>query len=182
MSALSSCPAPSSEAGVVPAQSLPLTEAQEGLWYAQRLDASNPIYNIGHCTQIRGPLDLDCFERAVNTTLAEADALTLRFLDLPDGPRQYLDPAQQPTLEVLDLSQVSQGESRARQLMRQDLAIAIDLAASPLARHVLFIVGADHFLWYQRIHHLATDGYGMALIEARVTQLYAAYVNGQTQQ
>ena len=50
----------------------PLTEAQEGLWYAQRLDPANPIFNPAHCTTLRSPLDVPRFERAVNQALAEA--------------------------------------------------------------------------------------------------------------
>ncbi|WP_353151936.1 amino acid adenylation domain-containing protein [Pollutimonas bauzanensis] len=182
MSVFSSEPVPTLLADGAPAQLLPLTEAQEGLWYAQRLDTANPIYNTGHCTEIRGPLDVDNFERAVNAALVEADALTLRFIDLPEGPRQYMDPSQQIVLEISDLSQVDGNDNLAHRLMREDLAVAVDPTASPLARHVLFIIGPDHFLWYQRIHHLAADGYGMALIEARVTQLYAAYISGQARQ
>src|SRR5690606_15999353 len=51
-----------------------------------------------------------------------------------------------------------------------------------LARHVLFILGPEHYLWYQRVHHLAADGYGMALIEGRSMQLYRALGTADTAQ
>lgn len=160
----------------------PLTEAQAGLWYAQRLDPDNPIFNTGHCTDIHSPLDLDCFSRAVNQALDEAQALALRMADLPDGPAQRIDPAHRPQLEVRDLSRDPQGRANAQAWLGHDLAQPIDPTRDPLARHVLFILGPAHYLWYQRVHHLAADGYGMALIEGRSMQLYRALTtDGKTQ-
>ena len=71
-----------------PAGAVPLTEAQEGLWYAQQLDPRNPIFNTGHCTSIRGEVDMERLAAAIERTLAEADALSLAFIDTEDGPRQ----------------------------------------------------------------------------------------------
>jgi len=56
-----------------PAGAVPLTEAQEGLWYAQQLDPRNPIFNTGHCTGIRGEVDVERLASAIERTLAEAD-------------------------------------------------------------------------------------------------------------
>ena len=56
------------------ASGLPLTAAQEGLWYAQRLDPGNPLFNTGHYLDLRGRLDLAAFRTAVNGMVAEAEA------------------------------------------------------------------------------------------------------------
>lgn len=158
---------------------VPLTEAQEGLWYAQRLDPANPIFNTGHCTDIRSPLNVELFLQAINLTLAEADALSLRMIDAPEGPQQVFDPGHQPTAELMDLRGDAQGPERAHQFMVQDLNTPLDPTRSPLARHVLFLLDDHHVQWYQRIHHLAADGYGMALIETRVVKVYNALLQGQ---
>ena len=150
----------------------PLTEAQEGLWYAQRLDPANPIFNPAHCTTLRSALDVPRFVQAVNQALDEAQALSLRFEDRPDGPVQALDPARTPRLEVRDLRADPQAEEHAWAWIRADLARPVDPVAEPLARQVLFLCGPALALWYQRVHHLAADGYGMALIEGRAMRLY----------
>ncbi|NYT86162.1 non-ribosomal peptide synthetase [Pollutimonas harenae] len=154
----------------------PLTEAQEGLWYAQRLDPQNPIFNTGHCTEIKGSLELPEFMQAVGQTLREANALSLRFMDHESGPLQYFDAASTPSLEVVDLSAEPASTKMARAQMLRDLHTPIDPLVDALARHVLFIAGDHHYFWYQRIHHLAADGYGMSLIEKRVIQLYQALI------
>ena len=60
---------------------LPLTEAQSGLWYAQQLAPSNPVFNVAHAIDIEGPLDLGLFEKAVNRAAKEAESLALQIVD-----------------------------------------------------------------------------------------------------
>ncbi|WP_323018630.1 amino acid adenylation domain-containing protein [Castellaniella sp.] len=154
----------------------PLTEAQEGLWYAQRLDPANPIFNPAHCTTLHSALDVPRFARAVDQTLAEAQSLSLRFAEHPDGPVQALDPARAPRLEIRDLRPA--GEPRAQEQawawIRADLERPVDPLRDALSRQILFLCGPELSLWYQRVHHLAADGYGMALIERRAIRLYDA--------
>ena len=50
--------------------------------------------------------------------------------------------------------------------------------SDPLFRHALFRAGAEHFLWYQRVHHIALDGFGLSLVARRVAEVYTALVAG----
>ena len=120
-----------------PAGAVPLTEAQEGLWYAQQLDPHNPIFNTGHCTGIRGDVDVERLASAIERTLAEADALSLAFIDTEDGPRQYFDAARRPVLERLTLPSDAAGRAEAYRLMQADLRTPIDPRTTALARHLL---------------------------------------------
>ena len=158
----------------------PLTEAQEGLWYAQQLDPHNPIFNTGHCTGIRGEVDVERLASAIERTLAEADALSLAFMDTNDGPRQYFDTTRLPVLERVTLPDEATDPGRAERLMRTDLQTPIDPRRQPLARHLL-IEQPGRVLWFQRVHHLAADGYGMALIEQRAMQHYQAMADDTPQ-
>ncbi len=157
----------------LPAGAAPLTEAQLGLWFAQRLDPANPIFNIGHCTHIEGPLDVAALQRAVDAALREADALAMRVIAQDDGVWQVLDEAWRPRLQVVDLRGQADALAQAQQRMRADMQQPVDPAVQPMAAHVLYRIGDDHALWYQRLHHVAADGYGMGLIDARSARLYA---------
>ena len=150
---------------------IPLTEAQEGLWYAQRLDPTNPVFNTGQCLELRGTLDLETFRAAVNGAVAEADALALC---IGEGPVQRVVEARRPWLEVVDVADAK----AALAAMAADMAQPIDPARDRLAAQRLYRIGPDHHLWYQRIHHLAVDGFGTELLTRRVAALYAARLNG----
>ncbi len=161
-----------------PDQTHPLTEAQEGLWYAQRLDPLNPIFNTAHCTDFIGEFDLDLLCRAINQTLDEADALSLRMVETEDGPLQYFDGSHRPSLQVIDLRAHDNGHDLAGQAMRTDHLSPIDPTHDPLSAQQLFLLSDTHCQWYQRVHHLAADGYGMSLIENRATYLYENWRKG----
>jgi len=151
----------------------PLTEAQSGLWYAQRLDPANPIFNTGQYLDLRGPLDVAAFRAAVDQVGEEAEALSLRFEDRPDGPIQRIDPALRPRLAVIDLSGEAAPQETALAAIRADMATPVDPARGPLAAQTLYRLGPERHFWSQRVHHLANDGYGMVLLTARVADLYA---------
>lgn len=158
--------------------SWPLTEAQSGLWYAQRLDPDNPIYNTGQYLEIDGPLDLAAFQTAVNRALDEADALSIRVDDDPDGPRQILDEAQRPRLQVVDLCEEDDPKTSAHRWIERDMERPLDPTRDPLALEALFILGEERYVWYQRIHHLVIDGYGTSLLTGRICDLYTARARG----
>ncbi|MGW6720218.1 condensation domain-containing protein [Streptomyces sp. NPDC054995] len=60
----------------VQAGTLRLTAAQQGVWFAQRLDPADPAYNIAEYADIKGPVDPDLLRRAVGHTAAETEALS----------------------------------------------------------------------------------------------------------
>ena len=149
-----------------------LTEAQSGLWFAQRMDPGNPLFNTGQAVEIRGALDVDRFRTAVDQCMAEADALALRFVEEGDTVYQQVDEDLRPWLQIIDLSASASPYEHAREAMRADSNTALDPCIGPLAVERLYLLGAQHFLWYRRVHHLAIDGYGMTLLNNRITELY----------
>ncbi len=157
----------------------PLTEAQEGLWYAQALDRANPIFNCGQYIELLGPLDVDRFARAFETAAAQSPALRLRFGMQGGAPRQWLAEAA-PRLEVVDLSGLDDPEGEARARMMADSGRAVDLAREQAGRFVLYLLGGARAFWYERIHHLATDGFGIVLLTNRVGEIYSAEATGKT--
>lgn len=156
----------------------PLTEAQEGLWYAQRIDPANPILNCGQYLEIRGALDVAAFQQAFDRMAAETDSFRLRFREGPEGPVQSLDPAIQTVLQIFDLSSSSDPAGEALAAIRRDTATPVDLENGPVAAFHLYRLGGEHFFFYERIHHLATDGFAMVLVTNRIAELYSALKGG----
>ncbi len=156
----------------------PLTEAQAGLWYAQRLAPDNPAFNTAHALWIDGALDVDRFRRAADRAAEEAPALALRMRDTEDGPIQWVEAEHVPRLEVVDLSAEPAPAEAARAAMARDRLTPVDPSRDRLALQQLFLLGDDRAVWYLRVHHLATDGYGMALLTERACALYADAASG----
>ncbi|MCL4067272.1 amino acid adenylation domain-containing protein [Pseudomonas sp. GX19020] len=148
----------------------PLTEAQEGLWYFQALDPANPILNTGQYLELTGAVDLAALRGAVARTVQETEALHLRFRAGAQGPEQWLVPGEIALGEV-DLTAYPDAVAAALAQMRADTARPTDLATEPVAAFTLFLL-PDRVFLYERIHHLATDGYGMVLVSNRIGEHY----------
>ncbi|MCM2392749.1 non-ribosomal peptide synthetase, partial [Streptomyces albipurpureus] len=167
-------------------QRLPLTGAQTGVWYGQRLDPQSPVYNVGQYVEIDGAVDGTLFERALRQMVAETEALTVRFEETFEGahdeggqPRQLLVAQPDwPGLEIVDHAAASDPTASALALMRADMDSPADPATEPLFAFALHIVGPDRTLWYQRAHHIALDAYGFSLISRRAAEIYTALVRG----
>jgi amino acid adenylation domain-containing protein/non-ribosomal peptide synthase protein (TIGR01720 family) len=157
----------------------PLTAAQFGLWLAQRLDPDNPTYNLAEYVDLTGPVDPVSFEAALRRVVADTEALRARVAEpTPGAPVLLVDPTVDWSLTVLDLRAEADPEAAARAWMRADAVVPVDPATAPLFRYALLRLAPDRTWWYRRYHHLALDGYGMALVGRRVAEVYTALTAG----
>ncbi|HBP03082.1 MAG TPA: non-ribosomal peptide synthetase, partial [Stenotrophomonas sp.] len=121
-----------------------LTEAQSGLWFAQRLAPDNPSFNTAHAVWIEGALDVAAFVAAADQAAGEAQAFALRFAEGADGqPLQWHDPSHVPLLSVRDLSGETDPASAARALMQADRISAVDPTRDRISQQVLFDLGGQ---------------------------------------
>ncbi|MFV6028666.1 amino acid adenylation domain-containing protein [Streptomyces sp. NPDC056264] len=161
---------------------LPLTGAQTGVWYGQRLAPDSPVYNVGQYVEIDGTLDVDLFEAAVRHVVDECEALTVRFEEDESGtPWQLLaeEPCRGPVLEVVDHRAEPDPTAAALARMRADMGAPADPADSPLFAFALHLVAPGRTLWYQRVHHIALDAYGFSLVSRRTAEVYSALARGE---
>ncbi|WP_432142197.1 amino acid adenylation domain-containing protein [Streptomyces sp. bgisy084] len=157
----------------------PLSGAQEGIWFAQRLDPANAAYNTGEYVEIHGSVDTELFETALRWTIAEAETFGLRFLDTTEGPRVRHAAVGDWPLHRVDVSGEPDPRAAAEAWMRADLATPVELTEGPLFTEALFTAAPDRFFWYQRAHHILLDGYGYSLVVRRVAEVYTALAAGR---
>ncbi|WP_283137596.1 non-ribosomal peptide synthetase [Rhizohabitans arisaemae] len=159
---------------------LPLTGAQTGIWLAQRIEPENPAYNVGLYVEFTTPAgeprerpDLTRLADAVRRTVLLADGLHVVFGERDGRPVQIPRPRPDWTPALLDLSGEPDPEAAARAWMDADLNRAIDLAEGPVFAHALIRLSGDRIWWYQRYHHLVTDGFGIQCLLLRAAALYS---------
>lgn len=155
-----------------------LTEAQAGLWYVQQIDPANPILNASQYVELVGALHVELFHQAFEQMVDEADCLCLTFTGSAFGPSQNLNPQTRPVLSVVDLSHEPNPAATALARMKADTAKPVNLAEGPVSAFTLFRLSDERHFWYERIHHLAIDGYGIVLITNRVGEIYSGLKTG----
>ncbi|MFF9011804.1 amino acid adenylation domain-containing protein [Streptomyces sp. NPDC014870] len=155
------------------ASGTPVTGGQSGIWLAQQIDPDSSAYNIVFALDLRGDVDLDRLAAAVRQSVDEAENLHVRVTAEHGVPRQtaHRTPYDVP---VVDLRGAEDPAREAEAWMAADRERTLDLARDTLFGHALLRLADDHVLWYQRYHHIVTDGMGVALVTRRAGRLYTA--------
>lgn len=158
---------------------MPLTLAQLDFWEEFRFHPGESVSTVAHAIELRGVTDPQALARAIEATIAQTDIMALRFaLDGDGQPLQRVETALRPPLRRIDLSGHADGRAQALAMMQADVDAPLDLLSQPLAAQWLVRLAPGHFIWFNRGHHIALDGYAMGLIEQRCARLYAMAVEG----
>ncbi|RDZ27243.1 non-ribosomal peptide synthetase [Lysobacter silvisoli] len=154
---------------------LPLSVAQLGLWFGQKIAGPGANFNLAEAIEIRGWIDPGLFLRALRQVSSEADALRLRLVDIDGVPHQQVVGERIDHFPYFDLSGEPDPDAAAEGWMADELSAHAELDAGPLWACALFKLGHERHVWYHRAHHIVLDGYGGGLIARRVAEIYAAY-------
>jgi nonribosomal peptide synthetase DhbF len=157
----------------------PLGPAQLGVWYAQRHDPTNAMFNQGGYVEIRGPVELPLLVQTVTGLVAEDDTLRIRFTETDGEPAQCLGPPVEFIPQVHDVSAAADPLAAARVVMHADMAKVCDPTRDRLFEHILFVLGPERVIWYSRAHHLIHDGYTDTILRRRAAELYRGLVAGR---
>lgn len=157
-----------------------LTEAQEGLWLARRLDPDNPCQNTGQILRLTGPITAAEIAKAVDTALAEATGLRVRIAVDADTPRMTSVDVALPTTLCVDHRGAPDPERAARAAIHADIERPRDPTSDPMVTSAVHTLGPTDHLWYLTVQHLVIDGYGTTLFNHRVLDLLAAGRAGRT--
>lgn len=157
---------------------LPLTAAQSGIWLSQRLDPTNPIFNIAEYIEIHGEIDPALFESVLRRIVAEAETLRIRVVEEDGSASQVVEEHDDWDMDLFDVSDEDDPRASAEEWMRAEARRPVDPTSGPLFAFALFKVADDHWFWYQRYHHIVMDGLGLSLVGGRVAGLYTALAAG----
>ncbi len=160
---------------------LPLSFAQERLWFLDRLQPESAAYNIPAAVRLRGDLDVAALEAALSALLARHEALRTVFLLENGEPRQHIQPASLFALPSLDLAGFpdEEREAEALRLAREEARRPFDLQRGPLVRALLLrLTPTDHLL-VLNLHHTVADGWSMDVLAREVSALYFPPLPGE---
>jgi amino acid adenylation domain-containing protein len=163
------------------AEPLPLSFAQERLWFLDRLQPGGAFYNTPSALRLGGALDVPALERALGETVRRHETLRTVFAEDGGAPVQVILPFAGFTLPVEDLGGMDEAEREAAVLRRarEEAARPFDLAAGPLFRAVLLRLADDEHVLLLGMHHVVTDGWSQGILVRDLSELYAAFAEGR---
>ncbi|SFB04739.1 non-ribosomal peptide synthase domain TIGR01720/amino acid adenylation domain-containing protein [Amycolatopsis marina] len=157
---------------------LPLSFAQQRLWFLHQYDPEGIEYNASVGLRLAGMLDLDALRTAVDGLVARHEALRTTF-DTVDGVGvQRIGPPTRVPMPLTDLSSVPDQSAELDRLARIEVAEPFDLRTGPLARFQVWRLSDVEHVLVLSVHHIVTDGWSMGVLLRDLTFLYDAAVGG----
>ena len=156
---------------------LPLSFAQERLWFLDHLAPGLAAYHIPLAVALRGDLRQQALESALSAVVGRHEALRTRFEERDRGAVQVVDPPAPWSLPRVDLSGLpgAARSAEARRLAAEDAVRPFDLTAGPPAQilrtTLLRLAPAEHALLLC-VHHIAADAWSMGVMIDEISSLY----------
>jgi amino acid adenylation domain-containing protein len=160
---------------------LPLSFAQQRLWFLQELEPQSAAYNIPRAFRIRGALNVAALEQTLTEVVRRHEILRTSFRVENGEPVQVINPAQAVRLPVIDLSHLSQDEreAEARRMSVEEGRRPFDLAGDRLLRTRLLRLDENDYTLLLTMHHIVFDAWSIGVLIEEVGTLYTAFSHGQ---
>ncbi len=158
---------------------LPLSFAQQRLWFLDRLQPESAAYNLPASLRLTGPLDVAALHGAFVAIVGRHEALRTRF-PAAGKPVQRIEPAARVELPLVDLGGLAPGarEEEAARLSREEARRPFSLAKGPLLRLLLVRCGAGEHDLLATLHHIVSDAWSLGVLLREVAAFYGALPAG----
>jgi amino acid adenylation domain-containing protein/non-ribosomal peptide synthase protein (TIGR01720 family) len=160
--------------------SLPLSFAQQRLWFLDQLEPGSAAYNVPLAMRLTGELKQEVLERTLSEIVRRHEMLRTSFEMSHGRPAQVVHPARPLKLALADVSQLDEQarDAELRRLMREEAVGPFDLSRGPLLRVKLLRTGAREHVALLTMHHIISDGWSLGIFVNEVAALYRAYAEG----
>ncbi|HRA27508.1 condensation domain-containing protein, partial [Ornithinibacter sp.] len=162
---------------------LPLSFAQQRLWFLDQLLPGKALYNIPVALRLKGYLNIAALEEALNRLIARHESLRTIFPSSEGAAYQeILSHVELDLTECsVDLTELSKKEhqSAAEDLAREEANKAFNLSTEPLIRVKLLILGKEEHILLITMHHIISDGWSMDIFFKELTTLYNGVCRGE---
>ncbi len=157
-------------------QPLPLSFAQQRLWFLDQLEPGSAAYNIPAAVALRGRVDAAVLAAALSEVARRHESLRTRFI----ADRQVIDGPAPVVLPAVDLAGLPEalGAAEARRLARAEALRPFDLAGGPLLRSARLSLGAEEQVLLLTMHHGISDGWSLRLLARELGEIYGAFSQG----
>ncbi len=162
--------------------SVPLSFAQERLWFADRLAPGDPALNISGALRLKGRLVVDALEKSFDELLLRHETLRATFSESADGPVQFVHPPRSVPIVRHDLRSLdpAQRETELTRLYAGENQTGFDLERDLLLRVVLIQLADQEHLLVVSMHHMSSDGWSIGLVLRELGAFYSAHVEGRS--
>ncbi|HET8844321.1 MAG TPA: amino acid adenylation domain-containing protein, partial [Ktedonobacteraceae bacterium] len=155
-------------------QEIPLSFAQERLWFLNQLEPLNYANHFPTAVHLRGQISVMALERALQQLIERHESLRTTFVSQQGRPVQVIAPVLSLPLCIIDVE--ASGEAARDELMRTFFRLPFDLAHGPLVRLYLLRLEEQVHVLLVNMHHIVTDDWSVGILVRELSTLYQAQV------
>lgn len=160
-----------------PAGPVPLSFAQEQLWFLNCLAPKSPAYNMGDVIDFQGDYSAEAMRAAIKELVRRHEILRTEFSHGAGQPSQIVLPELNVPLAEIDLSSRPE-EERNREWARiiaEEVRKPFDLGCAPLVRLTTVHFSSTEHRLLLVTHHILADEWSMEIVHQELERLYAVY-------
>ncbi|MFC9767720.1 amino acid adenylation domain-containing protein [Rhodococcus jostii] len=154
---------------------IPLSYAQQRIWFLNRFDPHSPVYNIPFAVRLSGPLDTAALLAAIADVVDRHETLRTIYPESEAGPHQVVVPAAEVSGAV-ESAGVTENEVAAR--LQSMASAGFDVTTSVPVRAALFETADNEHVLAVVLHHICADGSSIAPLARDLMTTYAARAGG----
>ncbi|WP_078897486.1 non-ribosomal peptide synthetase [Streptomyces rimosus] len=152
---------------------LPMSSAQQRMWFLDRLEGPDSVNNITLCLRLRGALDRAALESAWRDTAVRHEALRTVYGEADGVPYQEVLAETAVLIPTVDVS-----EERLQDALTAAAGEGFDLTAAPPWHVTLFATGPAEHVLLVVLHHICADGWSLGILARDLSAAYTARVEG----
>jgi amino acid adenylation domain-containing protein len=162
-------------------QDLPLSFAQQRLWFLDQLRPGSTAYNVPLAVRLRGMLNVEALKWSLGEIVRRHESLRTTFHVKEGSPVQIVSPPEMFHLPLADLSGLASQlhEAEARRVAQQEVQRPFDLTSGPLLRTFLLRLSRDEYVMLLTTHHMVSDAWSREVFLQELAVLYNAFVARQ---
>jgi amino acid adenylation domain-containing protein/FkbH-like protein len=158
---------------------LPLSFAQQRLWFLDQLEPGRALYNIPCALRIRSFLDLTILQKSIEVLVERHETLRTRFVSCEGRPQQQIAEAADIPVKVTDLTHLAGDcEAELQRILAAETRQPFDLDQGPLLRVNVLQLGPEGCVLLLVIHHIISDRWSVGVLLRELFQIYASVSSG----
>ncbi|HBL12848.1 MAG TPA: non-ribosomal peptide synthetase, partial [Cyanobacteria bacterium UBA11162] len=161
---------------------LPLSFAQQRMWFLDQIEGKSAAYNLAGTINISGSLQVEILEQSFREIVQRHEALRTIFKNVNGQPIQVISPTVTFALPLVDLRRISEAErdTQVQRLVIEEAQRPFNLTQGSLLRVTLLQLGDTEYLLLLVMHHIVSDGWSISrVLFHELNQLYQAFSQGQ---
>jgi amino acid adenylation domain-containing protein len=156
---------------------LPLSFAQQRLWFLDQLEPGSTQYNIVRAFRLRGALNVSALQQSLNEIISRHAVLRTTFRTVQGNPVQQVALVSAITIAAEDLTQLTKSKAMAltKQRVVEEYRRPFDLNTGPVIRFRLMHLSQKEHIFVVTVHHIAADGWSIGVFFRELGILYEAF-------